>query len=267
MEEERMSFISATIAQYWHSASPITFAPLNVFMDFYRSTVPGWPSMWFYCFLTGIILAILLAMLEYDQHNISNEAERFNILLIICTLSLFVFGLRAQTYELRWMFAFLPAMLAFTAQGMLAIADFVRRKKKIIVLILVVIMFGIGMYTQLNYADLLIKNKVHSYGPVKDAGIWMKENSVPGDSIISMSTPQIAYYSERATYNYQPNATALYELILREHPKFIMLSMFEVHEEWMRQWLIENEPGLEVAYILFDDQQKTSPIVIIYMLK
>jgi len=262
-----MSFISSILAQYWKSADPITFAPLGVFMDFYRATVPNWPSILFYCFVVGAIVYIAKMVLEYDQHSIYNEADRFNLVLILCTLSLFIFGLRAQTYELRWFFAFLPAMLAFTSKGMIWIAEMIGRHKKVIVNLLIVLMLGLGIFMQLTYADALIKNKVLSYGPVKDAGIWMKENSVKGDSIISMSTPQVAYYSERETYNFQTNVVELEKLISEKHPKFVMFSAFEYHNDGIKQWLIDSESRLTMAHVIFSDPQKTQPIVIVYLIK
>ena len=115
----------------------------------------------------------------------------------------------------------------------------------------------------LSWANQLTENKKASYLEVKQAGLWLKENSNPEDIIITASGPQIAYYSERSTYT-QGNETGFPEMIKELKPRFLILSIFESHPEWLLQYPQEHQDTLTPikAY-----QQNEQPVLIIYEFK
>lgn len=115
-------------------------------------------------------------------------------------MSYFIFVLRNQdSFELRWFFPFLPAMLAFTSKGIVNFSDYVTKfiKIKKIASILIIVIVLLGGYNQLVHADSIIKNKLNSYNGIKQAGLFVKQISSPDDKILTQATPQSTYYSER----------------------------------------------------------------------
>ena len=103
----------------------------------------------------------------------------------------------------------------------------------------------------------LIEGKKTSYWQVKEAGLWMKENSNLSDVMISNSIPQIQYYSERNTYMAK-NISHLESL----KPKYIMVSVFERSADWFYSY--PEEKNLKIVNGYFADEQKTQPVLIIY---
>ena len=81
-----------------------------------------------------------------------------------------------------------------------------------------------------------------SYQEVKFAGEWIRDNSELDDIVISHSHPQITYYSERSNYpsglDYRrdiPVGTRdeFIEFVIKERPKYLIISVFERHTDWI----------------------------------
>ncbi|MGV8151635.1 MAG: hypothetical protein ACP5OG_01005, partial [Candidatus Nanoarchaeia archaeon] len=80
-----------------------------------------------------------------------------------------------------------------------------------------------------------IKGKTSSYLEVKQAGLWIKENSNKNDIVFSASVPQNTYYSERKTYNFLANHIneSYFETYLYKYkPKYFVLSIYEPQAQW-----------------------------------
>ena len=56
----------------------------------------------------------------------------------------------------------------------------------------------------------MIKSKMESYDTLKDAGLWINQNSNPGDNILARAVPALTYYSERATIFSPPSSENLF---------------------------------------------------------
>jgi hypothetical protein len=235
---------------------PLTLAPVWVFNGFYQSVIPAIPlvlSVFLYAFILGVLVFaftfyIYLPKLKSMQRNnegydedLDFKSDIFNFLLICATLGFFIVITRSATYELRWFFPMVIGMLVFTAKGILVPLDYLgtlhgvfgaNRKK--IAAALIIIVVCLGAFNQLAHADMIIKMKVTSYQEVKDSGLWMKQNSNPGDLILSASEPQHTYYAERKVYNLNWFGTEenFTNFINENHPKFLVLSIFESTPEW-----------------------------------
>ena len=129
------------------------------------------------------------------------------------------------------------------------------------------------MYTQIARVDPLIKQKKDSFLQVKDAGLWIKENSIPSDTVISASIPQNTYYSERVTYDFYvnnlQNETAFYDKIKEIKPKYLVISAFEsgFTPNWAYSWPQNNSDLVTPVNALFFDKEQTQPALIIYEFK
>ena len=142
----------------------------------------------------------------------------------------------------------LPFLFMISAIPIIKLKEITTKQLKInknVVLALMIVVFIILSIPSYNFGNKLIDSKKTSYEEVKEVGLWMKENSNPGDSIVSASYPQITYYSERSTFTYDTegnpelknkrNKTEFDEFVQESQPRYFMISLFESHPKWIFQ--------------------------------
>ena len=236
--------------QYLHLNLPISWNSLTVFYGFFQSNSPNIPSLLFYTFLIGLGIAIfhsflIIDKLENNDEHLDFKSDIFNVLLIICVLFIFVFIMRASAFEFRWFFPLLPALLAFTSVGIIVPADYIAKlfNVKALAVILILIIAGFGLYTQLSNADTIIKQKVDSYSQVRDAGLWLKQNYDKNEKVLSISYPQTVYYSELNVFSHSVfnNESEFDNYLEKNRPRLLEVSIFEKQPDWMGGWLEHNQ--------------------------
>ena len=234
--------------------------------------------------MLGIAIFVFRLSLSYeklwtlnnDGSNLKFKSDLLNFLLILSVLIAFILFLRPDSFEYRWFFPLLPGMLVFTSQGIINFSEFVGEKlsNKKIISILIIMISLFGFYTQIIHADSIIKAKVNSYMQVKESGIWVKENSVSTDIIISSSIPQHSYYSERKVYSFGFDSSNLSEEYFNEKikeikPKYAIISAFEpvFTPAWAYEWPDKNKEIAVPVQVYFADAEKKQPILVVYELK
>lgn len=243
-----------------------------------ENSAPGWwmlnlvydyPELVFFiAFLLGIgtlvpmILGIdLILRKKESKHN----NDFFMIIALIATLIFFIFFVRLG--ENRWPILISIAIFAISAKGIVLIHNSAEKNfgKIIALILLVLILFG-GAYFQLNHANNIIKGKVDSYLPVKEAAVWMKENSNINESIFTISYTQTIFYSDRRIYTYSgKNSEEEFEAYLKEiKPRYIVVSIFEPHPEWAYNPSEKLRNYLAPAKVWYGDSAQTQPVLIIY---
>lgn len=261
---------------YYHPESKFAWSTLAIFRGLYQSDVSYIPSLLYYSLFLGFLVIIYELVLYWNQvkkisvdsEGLETKSTIFNILLLVFVLFYFVFILRASSYEYRWFFPFLPAMLFFTSKGIIAFSDFIGSffsSKKFSSLIIIIIVL-LGAYTQLVHADSIIRVKLDSYSQIKDASLWMKDNSNPGDVVFSRSLPQTTYYSERKVYSYSAmNESQFMDLVGKTRPKFMLESVLEPHPA---AWGFDVPASLQSLLVpkgvFFMDAAQTQPVAVVY---
>lgn len=273
------------VSAYYQPYNPIAWYMVSAFYGFYQSLIPWLPSLLFYFFLFGVMVVIAdfsinsgkIKRAENNAEDIGLKSDIFNAMVILSLLIIFIFFERSKTgYELRWFFPLITGMLAFTGKGIAVFSDyigsFINSKKFSAILIIIIALLGI--YTQFYHADMIIKMKVDSYSQVKEAALWIKDNSSPGDIVITSSYPQFAYYSERKIYDFyvngsNQNETAFDDLVNSIKPKYFVISAFEpgFTPQWAYSWPERHNDILKPvkSYDMYDSsQQKSSPVLVVY---
>ncbi|MFH1711037.1 MAG: glycosyltransferase family 39 protein [Nanoarchaeota archaeon] len=261
---------------YYHPESKFAWGNLLVFKNLYGSVVSFIPSIFYYSLLSGFLVIIYELFLYWDQvkkisvgsEGLETKSNIFNIFLLVFVLFYFIFILRPASYELRWFFPFLPAMLFFTSKGIVSFSDLIGQffSSKKLSLLIIIILVLLGAYTQIVHADSIIKIKLDSYSQIRDASLWMKENSNPGDVVFSRSLPQSTYYSERKVYSHSTmNESQFLELVSQTHPKFMLESVLEPHPA---SWGFNTPESLNSLLIprkiFFMDVAQTEPVAVVY---
>tara|TARA_Y100000034_G_scaffold136953_1_gene217550 strand:+ start:6923 stop:8422 length:1500 start_codon:yes stop_codon:yes gene_type:complete len=233
----------------------------------YLSLFPGFFSWTFLIFFIGGLLLMYKLILGLDilLRKNNSKLKRDLYLLLIFLIPILTVSFSVGFIEERYIFNAFPAVFVISSAFIIKSYHFIKKKNKVIAIILLILLLLTLTYYQINQADSLIKNKKDSYMPVKQAGLWIKENSKEGDIILTLSRPQIKYYSERDVLRITPKKEDLKPLISsNSNIKFYMISVFENHDEWMYTFPQENNFTIINAY--FVDQTKQQPILIIYEL-
>lgn len=259
---------------YYNAAAPPAFHFFySPFAGYYGSVIPWLPPILLYLFYLGIFIALAkialiadkLRDLESNSDSLEMKSDLLNILLIFSVVLSFVFILKTQAIEYRWFFMLLPAMFAFTAKSIILISDAISKYLKIknLATIIIIIIVALGAYNQLSHADNIIRVKIDSYSQVRDAGLWIKENSNKGDSVFTNSLTQNTYYSERETYVFGSNETDFYKNLKEKNPKYVIVSAFETYPSWAinpSQNLTSLLSPVKAFY--FDSQEKQLALIV-----
>ena len=224
----------------------------------------------FVLFLAGFVLALKF-LLSIDilikDKKLLMDPDVFNVIILVLITAFYIFYIR--NIEDRWVFLWLPFMFMLIGKALIFVYDFGKKYSKAISVLLVIGLLAWGGYAQLAHGKAIIDAKKDSYLLVKEAALWMKENSEPSDKIFTFSWTQTTYYAERETiYNIEgiSNAKEFDEYLQREKPRYIEISLFENHPVWLYQWA-EGRSDLQIVQAYFADKEQKQPLLIVYQLK
>ena len=209
-------------------------------------------------FICGIFLMYKLFL--YPDKLIKGDkylARDLYLILILLIPLVFVSFLIGHN-ENRYIITIFPAILLISGSFIIKSYDFVKKYNKFIAALFLIVLLGFTTNYQISQTDSLIKDKIGSYGEVKEAGLWLKENTNQEDIIATKSQPQIRYYSERRVIGLPPTK----EEFDPKKADYLMLSVFEQHPGWAYDYPQEKNLTLIKSYLTKDQQ----PLIIIYKL-
>ena len=207
--------------------------PISVFMQ-YIQYFPNYTSyLIFFVFILGLILLIFELSLGFDLLLKKNQKqEKLFFIFLWVLIPMIYFGFFVNHFEDRYLSMVFPAVFLISAMFLDKSQLFLLKYNKLLSIVLIIIILAIGGYQMLNHSDKIIKEKIPSYFPVKQAGIWILENTLPGDKIMTMSRPQNTYYSERETFpvpatenDFGPNLTSI-------KPQYFIVSIWENYPQY-----------------------------------
>ncbi len=224
-------------------------------------------TFWLIIFFIGLatlwrlFLGVDLLLKRKDTKLIG---DLFCILLIVLPLIFFVFIYKFGVHQ--YLFLMTPGMFLIMAKGVTEISHLIEKYNKYLGIAIIIVIVGIGAYTQLVHAHNIIENKKTTYAELKQAGIWIKENSNKDDKVmITNNEMEFAAYAEIAYINEGDNQTDFEEILVREKPKYIVLALFVQNEEF--EWIIpllstEKERFVPVQAWFADKERKQARVVI-----
>jgi len=190
-------------------------------------------------FWTFLVLSILGFVMFFDlivgfDMIFKNEKIRKRLFLLVWILTPYVFhSLTAVAInEPRYLFASFAGLFIVFGYGVMFGYNKIKKYNKYIAMVFLIVILIVGGYGQLAHADRSIKSKATSYKEVKDAGVWLYQNTEYGDKVVSQSIYQNMYYSERYTFDFHSEEGKLTEeefnLKVKElKPKYMVVSVFE----------------------------------------
>jgi 4-amino-4-deoxy-L-arabinose transferase-like glycosyltransferase len=273
----------ATLTPYLIWAYKMFGTPIAFTYNYSNAVVRSEPFAWhvfgffytlsenilFILFILGLILALkflLYADILAKDKKKCLDAGLFGVIVLMVVSAFYIFYIRS--IEDRWVFLWMPFIFLFIGNVLDKMYEFGKKYTKVISVLVVVVLLAVGGYMQYKHADSLIENKLDSYGQVKDASLWIKENSEKNDRVLSISYPQTVYYSERnvSTYSSIESAEAFKDYINATNPRYMIVSAFEQHPAWIDSWMQSTNDTL-VANVYYSDKARTKPILVVYEFK
>jgi len=181
-------------------------------------------------FIAGIIYAtrkIFYIDIIIKDKKLLLDPDIFGMFALIIISSFYIFYIRGA--EDRWLFLWLPFIFYFVGTLFQYIYNEIKNYSKFIAFTLIIgIIIFIG-YQHLQHADEIINAKKYAYKEVKEASLWIKENSNPDDIIFSKSVTQMTYYARRQIRGFGGTDEEFKEQVQKYKPKYIVFSVFEFH--------------------------------------
>ncbi|MDP3027342.1 MAG: glycosyltransferase family 39 protein [Nanoarchaeota archaeon] len=199
--------------------------------------------------------------------NKDETLERDLYLLLILIIPLVLVSIMLNHSEDRYILFIFPAVFIIASAFIFAVFDFIKKKGKFLAILFIILVLIFAMNSQIRHADSLIKNKKDSYLQVKEAGLWIKENSKETDVIMSSSYLQIKFYADRETISVNSLTEEEMDKLRNStnKPKYYMVSIFEHQEPWTLSYAQKNNLTLVQAYFIESAGQK-QPVLLIYEL-
>lgn len=223
-------------------------------------------------FLLGFLYLLINIILGFDLiiKNKEEELKKDLLLFLWIIIPIIILSYIAINTgghgEDRYIMLIFPAVFLVASKFIIKISEYINKisNNKIAIAFIILIIVIVG-FQQIKAADSLIKSKLASYEPVKASGLWIKQNSLSNDVIISNSIPQNTYYSERATY-YSADA----EKIKSYKPRYLVWSVFESSgnpNSDYTNYIRTHESQLTPVQAYFADKEQKQPLLIIFEFK
>lgn len=220
----------------------------------------------FIVFLAGLLLFLFKFVIGFDlfleRKEKTLDSGFFALLWLI--LPLIYFGFFFQIFEPRYILYSFPAIFLFIGNFLINITEWLGKNQKIVGIIIITGLLLISGYGQFKMGKDLIDSKKDSYLELKEAGLWLKENSRKDDLIFNNGVPQNTYYSERRTETVATNnENEFLNEIKQRKPNYLVLSIWEKSQDWLYTYP-QKHPEVLRPVKAFVRQGETMPRAVIY---
>lgn len=223
-------------------------------------------SIFFIFFLIGFGIALLELVLGYNL-IIKNKRIMAHLLLFLVLISIysfFIFYLKGA--EDRYFFPTSITLAAFTALGMDYFYKFIKKLKgKNLAITVVIVILFIGAYTQITFADQLIKNRQQSFLQIRQGFEWFAKNT-PETTVVAGTgiEPYAVYYARNQQLAIPLNRSEEDKILEAD---YLVYHFFTPQQDYIPDYLTKNQDKWEVVNAFFFDYQNQQPAFVIYKRK
>ncbi|MBM3233802.1 glycosyltransferase family 39 protein [Candidatus Pacearchaeota archaeon] len=259
-----------TLYRGFSTAIPVTFKYMNlVFFSLQGKPFTGifylLNFLLFALFIIGLLSFYKLFLMLDDVFSGGKKYSNYLLILIWLIIALLFYGSVIDIFDDRYFLMAFPAIFLVIGLGAESIFNIIKKSSKYLSIIVIVAVLLLGGYSLISHSDEIVKFKLNTYDSLKTAGLWIKDNSSPGDFIISSAVPQLTYYSERSTFHFNSTQQEFYNFIQEKKPKYVILTAWEKSPDWVYKWY-QNNSDIELVNA-FASKDTAQPTTIIYKLK
>jgi len=233
---------------------PIAWSSLN-FIQVYLKNI------FFVLFLFGAGTILFDFIMGYNL--ILKEKRRNYLLLILIFVSIYSFYIfYIRSVEDRYFLPISFIFCLFAGFGLDSLSKLIKKYNKYLSLLFILVILIVGAYSQITFADSLIKNKKQSFLQIRQGFEWIRDNTPKDSSIIGLGTePYIVYYAERDLLVLPKNESDKGEIA---NADYLVVHAFNQYPEYINNYLQENKEVWIPINVFFFDEQKTQPALVIY---
>ena len=183
-------------------------------------------------------------------------------LVLLVPLAFFIFWLRAA--EDRYLFVVMISLVALTAYGIVFVYDYIKKYSKIIAVIFLLALLIYSTYGQISFGNKLINDKKNSYMQMKEAFLWVKDNTSKDSVLLGDGIdPYAVYYAERRIVHWGEDNKTISDSVKKSD--YVILHGFEHQSKELLDY-VNNKTGSEFLPVqaYFFDSARQQPMVIIY---
>jgi len=227
-------------------------------------------------FVIGFFYFFIDLFLGFDKIFKDEKIQKRLFVLMWIVVIFILLGYITIAVEQRYVMETLPFLFLIAVFPLLKLGNFIKNKSKLsnkFIFASIAIVLMLLLIPNFLFGNNLIEAKKTSYLEVKQAGEWIKENSNLTDIVVTSSLPQITYYSERIVYPFnlayrrdleEKNETDFNEFVLKNHPRYLVISAYEVDYDWVFQYPEKHKNILVPVKVYYKNEQ---PILVIYEFK
>jgi len=238
-------------------------------------------SQWIFfgLFLIGCLIYFSDLVFAYDRISKSKRLRKKLFVIFFIIFLFFVWGYTRAYVEQRDYLSMAVFLFGISGIGFFRLKSIISQYDKTLAFILMFGLLLIGAYYNIDWGIKLTEAKAISpYNSIKEAGLWLKENSNENDIIYTTARKQIMYYADREVLDpmavdYKtPQKTPEEideELKNNKNIKFIEMDVIEKRypaSEYLYNWIQNNSEIVKPIITWYADEQKTQPVVVIYKL-
>ncbi len=216
-------------------------------------------------FFIGFFIALFEVFIAFDSIKKVKKIKShlFLILILLAPMTFFIFFLRAA--EDRYLFLSFAGFLLISSYAISIISDYMKKYSKYLAIAFIIIVLVFGAYSSLKFGNDMIKSKTTSYLQMKQAFLWIKDNT-PQDAVLLGENidPYAVYYAQRKFVLW--NLTSMDSSV--NQADYIVLNAF--HDQTQNVTDYVQGPlrsKLELSNAFFFDQNKQQPAVLIFKVK
>lgn len=220
-------------------------------------------------FIIGLILILINIVLGFDiiirQKNKKYNKDFFMLLWILIPFLSFIFVYKYA--EPRYLLMTIPPILFLTSKGLITSYNYLKKYNKLIAIIFIFGVLIFAGFSQYKEGKDLIDIKKNTYLQVKQAALWIKENT-PEDTTVHITANQMEFsaYAERKTTNGAGvDKNDFYGRMKEFNPDYLILSYWypNANPQWFIDILQNNPERYQPIVAFFIDEEKKQPGAII----
>jgi len=276
------------LATEWGFASGLGNVGANVnifytYIQFFFTTYLNSPlKILLILLIAGLIIYIFNIAIGFDIMIKKRDKKLIKTLFMLTwfIFPIIAFGFWLDQFEPRLIMVVFPAAFIIIGNTLMKGYNYFKKYSKAISITILLIIVISSMGVQLKQGDELIKSKGNSYLEVKEAGLWINQNSNPDDVVFSNSRPQTMFYADRENIGFHKKAVRynsslegddrylsekeFEEMAIEKKAKYLVISVFEPYPTWAYNYAKENPTKVTPVMGYFTDEAKTQPTLVIY---